>query len=171
MFNKIKKITKHLLYAIASNVLYGFAVYYIYVSLVGQSLLYVYVVNLALIVLFLALDEGTLKMWESKKIVMQLKKEKDIKKSYRYIQLYFDAFVSFKTILYLFYIFVLIAAQIIDFYPAATNENLMNFVYANNYSILLLVAADQLAGQFSKDRGRIKKISAKIKKDLTESQE
>jgi len=168
MLGEFSRMVKHLIYAIISNVLYGFAVYYIYVSLIGQSLLFVYLVNLALIVLFLALDEAALKMWDSEMIVERLKKEKDIKKGYRYIQLYFDAFISFKTVLYLFYIFILIVAQIIDFYPTLLNENLKSFIFANNYSILLLIAADQLVGQFSKDRARIKNISVRIKKDLAE---
>ena len=171
MKNRIARFAKHLVYAIISNILYGLAVYYIYVSLIGKSLLYVYLVNLALIILFLAIDKGALKMWESKKIIMALKKEKDMERSYRYIQLYFDAFVSFKTVLYLFYIIILIAAQIIDFYPTAINENLKNFIFANNYSIILLLAADELVGQFTKDRERIRKISTKIKKELNEGQE
>jgi len=169
MLHKIIKAIKHLLYAVISNILYGLAAYCIYILLIGQSLLYVYLANLALILLFLALDKSTLKVWESKKLVMMLQKEKDIKKAYRYIQLYFDAFVSFKTILYLFYILILIAAQIIAFYPSIISENLMNFVFANNYSILLLIAADQLIAHFSKDRERMNMISTKIKKDLAEA--
>jgi len=165
MLNKIMKLIKHLLYAVTSNVLYGVAVYYIYTALVGKSLVYVYLVNLVLIVLFLVLDEAVLRMWESEKFVMQLKNEKNFRKDYRYIKLYFDAFVSFKTILYLFYIFILFAAQIINLYPTLINENLVNFVFANNYSILLLIATDQLIGQFLKDKRRIKKISAEIEKD------
>ena len=82
-----------------------------------------------------------------------------------------DSFVSFKTVLYMFYIFILIFSQIIDFYPALVGENIGNFISANSYSILLLIALDQVIGQFSKDRERVGKISEKLKKDLVENQE
>lgn len=171
MRDKLTKIIKHLVYALVSNVLYGFIVYFLYMALVGYSLLYVYLVNLALIILFLALDDVTLKAWESKRVLALIKKEKDIEKGYRTIQLYFDSFVSFKTILYVFYVFILIVAQMIDFYPALISEGLTNFIFANRYSILILIAFDQLIGQFSKDRGRMKKISEKLKKDLFDDQD
>jgi hypothetical protein len=151
---------------------YGVAVFGIYTALVGQSLLLVYLVNLALIIVFLALDEASLKIWDSKMKVAEklarLKDEKEIEKNYRLIQLYFDSFVSFKAVLYLFYILILIIARVIEFYPALLSENLTNFVSANDYSILVLIAADQLVGQFSKDKAKIEKISAKFNKDFAE---
>ena len=158
MLNKIVIIIKHLIYAIISNILYGLAVFFLYKSLVGHSLLYVYIVNIALILIFLALDDTALNVWNSKKFILEIKKDKDIDKSYRYIQLYFDSFVSFKTILYLFYIFIVIVAQIIEFYPTLINKDLENFIIANRYSILLLIAFDQLILQFSNDKEKIKKI-------------
>ena len=173
MYNKTIKIIKHLLYIIFSNTLYGIIVYYIYAWLVGYSLLYVYIVNLALIIFGLILDEATIKTWNSKKLITDIKKMKGKSReiNYRLVRLIFDGFISFKTILYLFYIFILIAAQIIDFYPALISENLMNFIHANNYSILILIALDQLTGQFLKDRKRIKEISEKFEKDFTEEGE
>ncbi|MDR2532898.1 MAG: hypothetical protein LBC82_08685 [Oscillospiraceae bacterium] len=171
MSNKIMKIIKHLLYAVISNLLYGFVVYFVYTLLIGYSLLYVYLVNLVLIFLFFVWDEAMVKLWESKKISILLKKEKDTEKSSRQFLWFIDAFVSFKTVLYLFYIIILIIAQVIDSYPTLLNENLANFILANNYSILVLIAADQLTGQFSKDRRRVKEISAKIKKEFAESRD
>jgi len=171
MTKKTKKAAQHLLYAIISNVLYGLAVYYLYVLLIGYSPIYVYSANLALILLFLALDNAALKAWESKKMVLLIQKEKDLEKSYRTIQLYFDSFISFKTILYLFYIVIMIAAQTIDFFPAFISGDFKNFILANSYSVLLLIAFDQLIGQFSKDRQRIKGISEKLKRDVFENAE
>ncbi|MCL2678642.1 MAG: hypothetical protein FWE85_06285 [Clostridiales bacterium] len=173
--NKGKKIIKRVLYAVLSNVLYGFLVYCLYIWLVGYSPLYVYLGNLALIIVFLLWDEGFLRSFRSKKLVAQLKKElkneRAKEKYYRYVQFLFDGFVSFKTMLYLFYIFILVFSQIIDFYPALINEGLANFIFANRYSILLLIALDQLIGQFSQDRARIREISAEFEKNWTEIQD
>ncbi|MCL2638656.1 MAG: hypothetical protein FWD48_09845 [Oscillospiraceae bacterium] len=169
MSTKLKKFFNHFTYAILSNTIYGFIVYFLYTWLIGFSLLYVYLANLALILLFLALDEGMLRILEPKKLAEMIKEDKNRERSSRQILWVIDSFVSFKTVLYLFYILVLVAAQIIDSYPALLNENLMNFIHANNYSILVLIAADQLVGQFSKDRKRLNKISAKLKEDLGES--
>jgi hypothetical protein len=171
MVNKIINIIKHLLYAIISNVLYAFVIYYAYIWLVGYSLLYAYLGNLGIIIIALTFDELTFKYFQSKKIVKQIKKEKDIKKAYYTIQSFLDSFISFKTILYLFYIFILIASQIIDFYPTLINENLVNFILANRYSILILIAFDRLIAQFSNEKRRIKEITAKLKKDLIENQD
>jgi len=110
------------------------------------------------------------KFYESKKLVAMLTKEKDIEKNYRLIRLQLDSFVSFKTVLYIFYIFILVFSQILDFYPELIGGNIGNFVNANSYSILLLIAFDQVIGQFSKDRERTAKISSKLEKELFENQ-
>jgi hypothetical protein len=79
-------------------------------------------------------------------------------------------FISFKTLIYLLYLFILIASQIIDFNPDLIGENLVNFIQANNYSILFLLAFDTLIGQFSKDKERMKKIAEKLKEDSSEDE-
>jgi hypothetical protein len=168
---KIKQIGKHLLFIFYSNAIYGLILYFAFTWLAGYSLLFAYLGNLALIVLGLAWDEFNQKWLQSKKAVLLLKKEKDIEKNYRFVQQLMDSFVSIKTALYLFYIIILIFSQILDFYPALAGGNLGNFILANNYSILFLVAFDMLIGQFSKDRERMKKISAYLKKSLTENQD
>ena len=164
MSNKIIQISNRILYVLFSNIIYGLIMYYVYTWLVGYSPLYAYFGNLALIILGLALDEFTLKM-------LQSEMEKDIEKIYRYVQWMINNFVSFKKILYLFYVFILIFSQIIDSNPALVGEGLRNFILANSYSILLLIAVDALIGQFSKDRERMNKISAKLKKSLPENQD
>ena len=168
MLNRIPKVVNYILYILWTNIIYGLILYWSYTWLAGYSLILAYFGNLALIVLGLALDELILKMYQSEKFVMELKKDMDAEKGYRLVQWLMDNFVSFKTVLYLFYLFILIASQIIDSNPALLGEGLRSFILANSYSILLLIAFDVLIGQFSKDREKMQKISAKLKKSLTE---
>jgi len=171
MSNKIKRIGKHLFYILWSNVLYGLLLYFVFTWLAGYSLLYAYFWNLALIILGLAIDAYLLQMLQSKKIIMQLKEEKDAEKNYRLIQWIMDSFVSFKTILYLFYVVILIVSQVISINPTLVGENISNFIMANNYSILFLIAFDMLLSQFTKDKERMKEISENLKKSLAEKEE
>jgi len=167
MSDKISKLIKTLLYAILTNIVISLIIYFSFTWLSRYSLLYAYLGNLALIVTALALDEIALKMLQSEKHIMDMQKDGDIAGQYHHYQKFlFDSFVSFKTVLYLFYVLILIVSQLVDFYPALMNESLKSFVFANRYSILILIAIDQLIGQFSKDRERIERLSAKLKKDL-----
>lgn len=126
--------------------------------LAGYSLLYAHFGNLALIVVGLAIDEYMYKMLQSKKLVAQLKQEKDMETNYRLIQWIMDNFVSFKSILYLFYIIILVVSKIIDFNPELLGDDIGSFIRANDYSILFLLAFDTLISQFTKDRTRMKKV-------------
>jgi len=136
--------------------------------LAGYSLLYAYFGNLALIIVAIASDEFAFKIYESamqsKKYLAQLEKD-------WFFNFFLDSFISFKAILYLFYIFVLVTSQVVGFTSTSLNSNLENFIIANRYSILLLIAADQLFGQFSKDKKRIRKLSVKFRKHLAENQD
>ena len=170
--NKIKKIIRYVIFALISNVLYGLLLYFVFTWLAGYSILYGYFGNLMLIIIGLVWDEQNHKLWQSEKLLTEIQANTlDATLGKQMLRLYLDAFTSFKTILYLFYIFILVFSQIIDFIPTLVNENIANFISANTYSILLLIAVDQLIGQFSKDRERMKRISAKLEKYLTENKE
>ena len=168
--NTVKRIIKYVLYTIFTNAVYGLILYNLCTWLAGYSLLYAYLGNFTLIILGLTLDELYLKMFQSKWLVKQIKKEKDNAKNFNVLQFVFDSFISFKTILYVFYILIMIFSEIIDLKLVPMNKDLENFIFANRYSILLLIALDQLIGQFSKDRERIKGISEKFKKHWTENE-
>jgi uncharacterized membrane protein len=161
------------------SIIYGVVLYFAFTWLAGFSLLYAYFGNLALIIIFLAIDESLIKLAEStdylKKEAEKLSKKlsettaEDREKTYRIFQKGLENTVSFKTALYLVYIFILIFSQIININPALVSEDIATFIHANNYSILLLIAFDRLIGQVSKERERMKKISAKLKKHLEEN--
>jgi len=175
MPTKIMKMFRYLLYAVLSNVLYGFILYNVYTLLNKYSETLAFLGNISLIIIGLALDEYTLKIFQSKKFVMQIKdlKKEDIEKNYRLIKWIMDSFVSFKTVLYLFYIFLLVAAQLSYAYPIRIiiSTELSRFFHDNAYGILILVAFDMLIGQFSRDRERMKKVSAIFEENFTEDQE
>ena len=171
MQNKIRQIGNHLLYVLWSNVIYGLIVYHVFILLARHSLLYAYLGNLVLIILGLLIDAYTIKMLQSKKFIQQLKEEKGAEKNYRVVKRIIDNFVSFKTALYMFYVFILIFSQIIVFDPTLVGENISNFILANNYSILFLIAFDMLIKQFSEDKRKMKAISEKFQKSLTEKDE
>ncbi len=171
MSAKLKRLCRYTIYAILTNAIYGLILYFLTTWLAGFSLLYAYLGNLALIIWGLMMDEYVYKMYQSKKLVRQIKREKDADTNYRIILWLIDSTVSFKAVLYLFYICIVIAAQIIDFYPSAVSENLGNFVFSIRYSILILMAFDMLIGQFVNDRKRMKKISAIFKANFSEHQD
>ena len=164
---KQKKNIQVMLSSLVFVVVYGIIVYFVFVWLAKYSMLYAYFGNLVLILLLLAIDEYMLKLLQSKDYFERLLKEKKWEEIYGYIQ----KSISFKTELYFFYVLILIFSQILEFYPTLVGENLGSFILANNYSILLLVALDMLIQQYSKDRKRMKKITDKLKKSLTENQD
>ena len=169
--NKLKRIGKYLLYILISNIIYGLILWYTCTWLAGYSIIYAYLGNIALIVIGVMLDELTPRMYQSKRTIEQIKEEEDKEKTLRIVQSHMDSFVSYKTSLYLFYIFILIISQIIDFDPELVGEDLGNFINATKYSILLLISYDFLLEQFSKDRRRMKKISEKFMKNWAEDKD
>lgn len=141
--------------------------YFAYTWVADYSFLYAYLVNLALIILALASDEYAFKIYYS---ALQSKKNiKELKFS-SFVRFHLDAYISFKAILYLFYISIMVLSQVVTAYPALVNENLGNFIAANEYSILLLIALDLFNGQFTRDKERTKKLSEEIEKAFTEAQ-
>ena len=168
MSKKIKQIIKYVGYIIFGGVLWGLFMYLVYTWLVGSSLLLAYLVNLTLIVVALAADVYTLKMLE--KSMHSKERLKEMGKS-GFVKFYFDAFISFKAILYLFYIAIMIFSQIIVYYPTLTPDSLGSFIVANEYSILILIAIDLFSGQFSRDKQKRKELSEKLERLLTEKED
>ena len=168
MQSKLKKIGKYIIFLLWSNVFYGLAVYFVFTWLSKYSLLYGYLGNLALITIGLIWDEYTQKMLQSPKIVEQIKEEKNKSINYRSLHWITDNFISFKTALYLFYLFILLYSQLITFNPSIAGEHLTNFIKANDYSILFLIGIDTLITQFTKDRKKMNEITQNIERTMAE---
>jgi len=168
MQDKFKRAVKYVLYVVFSSGLYGVILYFVSTWLAGYSLLYAYLGNLVLIIIALASDNATFKVYES---VMQSKKHVEELRKSRFLRFQLDAFVSYKTVLYMFYIVILLFSQIINSGLLLINENLMNYISINEYGILLLIAVDLLIGQFTKDREKSKYFKEKIEKYLADNQD
>ncbi|MCL2054189.1 MAG: hypothetical protein FWG90_07110 [Oscillospiraceae bacterium] len=157
--NKLK-INKYLLHDILGMIAYGLVLYLGFTWLAGFSVLYAYLWNFALIILAVLFDQYAVKLLQSDEMIMRLKEKYGAEKARLIIS---GGFVSFKTLIYLLYLFILIASQIIDINPELIGDNLVDFVFSNNYSILFLLAFDAFIGQFSKDRERAERILEKLK--------
>jgi len=171
MLGKLKKALKVLLYAISSNVIFGSIIFFTFTWLAGFSILYAYLGNLALIIIGLLMDGHMVKSFQSKKLVTQIrqiKNPKDRELNYRLIKGVLNNFVSFKTVLYTLYILILVLAQIIDFYPTLFNNDIRNFLHANNYSILIIIAFDLALGEFLRDRKKSKDTLEKLENNMNE---
>lgn len=168
MLKKIIQRSKYIWSDVLFFVVYGVVLYFVFTWLAGYSLLYAYFGNLALIIMVLVLEEYSLKSVESKRIFKKLSEQKDWEEAYHYVKKIIDNSTSYKTGLYLFYVLLLIFAQVIDFNPALVGEDIRNFILSNNYSILLLIAIDMLIQQTSREKKRLKKISAELEKYYAE---
>ncbi|MCL2708705.1 MAG: hypothetical protein FWF03_06275 [Defluviitaleaceae bacterium] len=166
MKRTLLKIIKYLAYIVMSNAVYGLIIYFTYTWIAAYSAPLAYLINLVLIAAGLALDELLIRIYKSKYIVENLRKTKDAEKEFRLIKLQAEYFVSFKSALYLFYVLVLVASKLIDSGMTFFGENVSGFIAANTYGILVLIAFDQLIGQFAKDRKKMSEALEKLRRDL-----
>ena len=96
--------------------------------------------------------------------------EKEQKQSKQFISWVLDSFVSFKTVLFVFYFFILIISQIINIASSFAGETLKSFILANNSGIVLLIAFDRIGNQFTKDRKDMEEKSEKFNAYLSKNQ-
>ena len=168
MLDFIKRNGKYFVYALFTNIIFGAIYYLVFWWLVRYSLLFAYLGCLVLIFIGLWLDKQTLKYIMSDKMVTELKKmaEADQKKNLNLIKWILDSYVSFKTILFIFYFVIIIVSQVINIAPDFVGKDVSNFVMANSYGIVLLLAWDRIRGQFAKDRGEMKGKATLLEQQL-----
>ena len=166
MLKRAVFIVKYMFYTLIMAALYGYTAYFlIYRLLADGSLLYTYIGNMVLIIIFLTVDYIIHGILQSKGFVIT-------EKNYRFARfLYLDSLVSFKTTVYLFYIIVLVVSQIISFSPTPANEEIANFFTTIEYGILFVIALDTLIGSVFKDMERIDGITAKFKGYISKQQD
>lgn len=165
MSNRIGHINKYLVYDILGIAVYGLVLYFGFTWLAGFSLLYASLWNFALIVLAVAFDAYANKIVQSDETIKLMKEKYNAEKVDHMIR---GGFVSFKSLIYLFYLFLLVASKTIDINPAIASENFVHFIHTNDYSIVFLLAFDTFINQFAKDRESVKIISEKLKASSTE---
>ena len=161
----MKQFARYLAYGLFAGVIWGLTMYFVYTWLVRYSVLLAYFTNLCLIVMALASDEYTFRL-----LFRSLQSEEALRtlaKS-RFFQLILEAFVSFKAMLYLFYILLLLLSQVVAHYPALVPASVGAFVDANEYSILILMAIDLFSGQLRRDVKRRNLLAEQFNQRLDE---
>jgi len=155
--NKTKDIAIYLIYALFPAVTYGFfAFFVIYRGLAGENMLYSYLWNILFIAVLISIDKFANDVLLSKDFVIT-------KNNYIVAAIIHTvSFISFKTSLYLFYIFVLIVSRISILAPDSIPPEFQNFVLSVEYCLILLVVFDKFLEYLMKDSVRIKRISSKF---------
>ena len=116
-------------------------------SMAGRSLIAVTVLNFALIIFFLVLEKV------ENYFVIKIKAREQKKKPsvFTKILIAYLGGISFKTALYLFYIFILVCSGINAVEPDFFGEVFKDYLLTVEYGILVLVAADSFLSQLFKD--------------------
>ena len=168
MMKTLKRVFLYILFTLLANSIFGLILYFGFTFLTDISIVLAYLWNVLLIIIMLIIDEKSLKSMESGDLAKKVKEHKEPEKLVNGIGQSLKYLGSFKSDLYMFYIFILIISQVIELYPALFGESLRYFIQANSYSVLLLIAFDTLFRQFAKDRIRINRIMENLRKSLEE---
>lgn len=156
MKNKIKQTMTYVIYILISNFIYGVILYFLITYSLMHSKLTAYLVNLGFIIICLLLDIFTKKqLANTKKLAIKiesLKNEKDQIRNRQYIRWVLKNYVSFKTSLFFFYIFILLFSQILNFEPTLANAKIRDFIHIIDYSVIILLAFKDFGEEFFKDR-------------------
>jgi hypothetical protein len=164
--SKIKILLLYGLEAIIATIIYGlFSYFVVFRILANEVMLYAYIWNIIFMLLFLGLERAPdlivlSKGFSESKISRKLTK-------LLWLKLYLIDYISFKTTLYLFYLFILIMARISILDPSLFSDNIRDFLFSIEYCLILLIVFDKLIDQVFKDEKRAKKITLKIM-DLVE---
>ncbi|MCL2109345.1 MAG: hypothetical protein FWH20_08390 [Oscillospiraceae bacterium] len=154
-----KFINKYFILDVSGTLFYGLILYFGFTWLSGFSLLLAYLWNLVLIGFTVLISNYTKKLLQSDEYVAAIKEKYGAVRASRILT---GGFVSFKTLILLFYLLIVIMSQIIEFYPHLINTNLAEFILSNQYNIVFLLAIESLIRQFSRDKEMTKQILAKL---------
>ena len=159
MARKTVPVLAYIIYSLLFACVYGlFAFFVIYRILAGGEMLHAYLWNIIFIILGLVLDKVVNNVLLSKELIIT-------KRNYFFVMLtHFLSFISFKTILYFFYTFVLIVSRISILTPDLVSHDFRNFVLSIEYCLILVVVADKFIEHLKNDDQRIKRISAKFER-------
>ena len=157
MSSKLKQIALYILISLISVIGYGYITFFlIYRDLAGGSMLYSYLWNIGFIIAFLLIDALIYMKMQSKEFAIT-------KKNYFFARWTFiESSISFKTTIYLFYIFILIGSRVAVLDPTLVSAEFRNFMLSIEYGLVLVIAFDKLIESFLKDHKRMQKISAKF---------
>jgi len=148
--------------AIIVATIYGlFSYFIVFRILAGEVMLYAYLWHIGIILVILLSE----KLFEDSLMSDDFWKKlptEELAKSATKKEFNRFGWVSFKTELYLFYLFVLVLSRVSILDPTLIDENFMRFVFSIEYCLILLVVFDKLLEQFFKDDKKRTMIVAKI---------
>ncbi len=159
MQKTIKTVVNSVLFILMGNAIYGVLLYFFVTWLAGFSILLAYLGNLAFIATMIIFDEWILRRAATpENLYKEFSKldKNDLTLNIRIVRWSMSYYMSFKTFLFVFYIAVLIFAQILKFYPGLAAENISNFINIIEYSVIILLAFKDFGEELSRDRGRTK---------------
>jgi hypothetical protein len=171
----IKKIIGNAIYLSALGYAYCNVLYIVVDSLSDFSPFVAFAGNLLFILLMIAADEYSMRMyWRPDIMYARLARYKNAK--HREIALRFEKFslqyyVSFRTFLFGFYIIVLIVSQIAKLYPDLLDASIVEFLGIIEYSVIFLLAFKDLGEEFPRDRKRAQKKLNEFEEYLAERQD
>ena len=157
--SKSTQVFFYVLYSLLMAVAYGLVSFFVvYRLLANEVVLTAYIWNIVFIVGFIALDKLANDILLSDELVITKKNY------YVAMVLHATSYVSFKTVLYLFYTFILIVSRISILEPNLMSADFRGFVLSIEYCLILVVAFDKFSEHLLKDDRRIKRITAKFAK-------
>jgi len=148
----IKRI-KRIIIGIFWVICFAFGNYYIsviiYFATASHGLLYPTVLNFAVIVFWLVFEIVEIRFGNR----LKAKYENNEKKPGIFVRILIAYFgdISFKTSLYLFYVYILVCVAIAAVQPGYFSEGFEQYLISVEYGILVLVAADNFFNHFLKD--------------------
>ena len=137
-----RKIVEFIWAAFYAYGFYGLTVL-IFINAADRSMIAAMALNFALIIFFLIFD----KLEDYFVIRLKAKEQNTFTK----IVIFFFSGVSFRSALYLFYVYILICLAIEAVEPDFFSEETSLYLQTVEYGILLLIAADTFLNQFLKD--------------------
>lgn len=172
MREKIKNIANTVLFILLGNALYGVLLYFLVTWLAGYSLLFAYLGNLLFIFVLIVVDEfairRTLRAESIYAEIIQIKHAHGREAYLRFLKWALTYRITFKTFLFVFYVAVLIFAQILKFYPSLVAADISNFINIIEYSVIILLALKDFGEEFSRDRDRANVRLAELEQYLEE---
>ena len=140
-----------------SAFIYGlFAYFVIYVGIANRVMMHSYLWNIVFIIIFLILDYIANETLLDDRFIIT-------KKTYLFAMIIHSAYlISFKTTLYLFYIFALVVSRVSILDPSIFGEDFRNFILAIEYCLILLVVFDKFVEYLAKEDKKVRRITAKF---------
>lgn len=156
--NKPVLISLYILHALILAALYGVVAFFvIYRFLADGVMLRAYIWNIVFIVVLLLLD----RLFASDQVLSEelavMRKSRPISRA-----LHAASYISFKTTLYFFYTFILIASRVSILEPDLFAYEFQRFVLSIEYCLILLVAFDKFTEYLRKDDSRIQRLSRRF---------